>query len=342
VSRLQEIVEPLVDTLAIVDAEHFELAGVRHPANPRANRFFTLGALPEVVGHVAQVLYDRFYIQRDEGRGPYVAVFDRLLKGTYGEQLAEANAVPWTWQEGWTVHERPTESGPVEVLHRSGARRFVGDDELRVEGGGALIRLPSSSASAQPGFFHISGSRDHGMSETGTVRFYWNCSLAASVPIVRQLTTRLAALDVPFHFKIVDDPQLFMRADNTVLYVPTDVVADVLPAVVATYGELGRYLRSRVPLFTRELAPGLAVAEDPGNGDSFGMHRSRLVAEGLWDASRARRTTARGRLTAVVKRFVREGVDPERPHLSVRNRAVDDLFDLDLQPYTEPVLRALG
>ena len=341
-NRLQEIVGPIVGELSIVDTEHFSIGERTHPASARQNRFFTLAeGQPDVVGHVAQVLYDRYYIQRDEGRGPYAPVFDRLLRGTYAEELASANAVPWSWQEGWAV-EGSTEAGETEVVHPSGARRVVRDEELRVDGEVALIRVPSGSATMQQGFFHVSGPRDLGMSGAGTLRFYWNCSVAASAPIVRQLTTRLEPLDVPFHFKIVDDPQQFMRADNTVLYVPLDAVALVVPAVAATYGELGRYLRPRVPLFTRELAPGLGVAEDPGDGDSFGMHRSRLVAEGLWDAARTGRTTARGRLSAVMRRFARGGVDAHRPHLSTSRLAVDDMHDHDQEPFTGPVLRALG
>ena len=40
-------------------------------------------------------------------------------------------------------------------------------------------------------------------------------------------------------------------------------------------------LRNHVPMLTRRLAAGSAVAEDPGGGESFGTHRCALLAEGI-------------------------------------------------------------
>ena len=47
------------------------------------------------------------------------------------------------------------------------------------------------------------------------------------------------------------------------------------------YARLGDEVRHGAPALTRSLAPGLALAEDPGHGESYGLHRAMLVAEGL-------------------------------------------------------------
>jgi hypothetical protein len=73
---------------------------------------------------------------------------------------------------------------------------------------------------------------------------------------------------------------------------------------------------SETPLFAAALAPGLAFAEDPGSGESFGMHRCRLAAEGVWAAWRAGTRAPAARLAAVAEAFRRGGVDPERPWLA--------------------------
>jgi hypothetical protein len=40
-------------------------------------------------------------------------------------------------------------------------------------------------------------------------------------------------------------------------------------------------MRPGTPVFTKFLAPGLGLAEDPGQGDSFGQHRCRLLADAM-------------------------------------------------------------
>jgi hypothetical protein len=70
-----------------------------------------------------------------------------------------------------------------------------------------------------------------------------------------------------------------------------------------------------VPLFTRELAPGLGLAEDPSGGLSFGQSRCRLVARGLWNGFTRGRTDREGRLAAVAEAFHEAGVDPAVPYL---------------------------
>jgi hypothetical protein len=58
---------------------------------------------------------------------------------------------------------------------------------------------------------------------------------------------------------------------------------------------------------------GVSLAEDPGTGESFGMHRCRLLADGLWWAWRAGRRGTAERLAAVGDAFERAGVSIEHP-----------------------------
>lgn len=51
-----------------------------------------------------------------------------------------------------------------------------------------------------------------------------------------------------------------------------------------------------VPLFTKPLAPGLGLAEDPGDRLSFGQSRCRIAAEGLVRAHAQGVTDTAGRV----------------------------------------------
>jgi hypothetical protein len=79
-------------------------------------------------------------------------------------------------------------------------------------------------------------------------------------------------------------------------------------------------LRRTTPMFTRRLAAGLAVAEDPGDGRSFGQHRCQLVAEGIVRAFAATKMTSDQLTRAIAARFAEEGLAIERPWLSAGSR----------------------
>ena len=79
--------------------------------------------------------------------------------------------------------------------------------------------------------------------------------------------------------------------------------------------EVATELHPSVPLFSKPLASGLGVAEEPDNGESFGQQRCRLVAEALCDAHLAGAHTHDERLRVVREHLARSGVDPDRPYL---------------------------
>ena len=78
-------------------------------------------------------------------------------------------------------------------------------------------------------------------------------------------------------------------------------------------------------MFTRPLAPGLGVAEDPGNGMSFGQARCRTASRALWAAFAEKRDEVEVRAAALAEAFAREELDVANLHLAPGSRAVYDL-----------------
>ncbi len=144
------------------------------------------------------------------------------------------------------------------------------------------------------------------------VRFYWNIAPAGGATFVRELSTRFERGHIPFQAKLPVLPSAFARVDTGVLYLSDDDVEVALDAIAATYAALGDAMRPDVPLFTLELAPGLSFAESPPTGDSFGMHRCDLIAEGLARAHAHGVTEPAARLAVVKDRLTRYGLDVER------------------------------
>ena len=86
------------------------------------------------------------------------------------------------------------------------------------------------------------------------------------------------------------------------------------------YQAVSSHLRPTTPMFTKRLAPGLAVAEDPGDGRSFGQHRCELVAEGLSRAFQDDRTEFNDLVDSIASRFAEDGLILTRPWLNAGSR----------------------
>ena len=74
-------------------------------------------------------------------------------------------------------------------------------------------------------------------------------------------------------------------------------------------------LDAATPVFTKVLAPGIGLAEDPGEKLSFGEHRCRILADGLVSAQEQGRRALADRMAIVQARFAEAEVDLERPFL---------------------------
>jgi hypothetical protein len=113
------------------------------------------------------------------------------------------------------------------------------------------------------------------------IRIYWNCGPDAVGELVRGLTALLEGLEVPYTFKCPIHPFLFRRTDSVVLYLGRVAWEEVKPWIRDVHSRLGERLRPAVPPLTLRLGAGIAVAEDPGNAESFGQSRAAAVAAGL-------------------------------------------------------------
>ena len=208
----------------------------------------------------------------------------------------------------------------VSILERNHLRVRVPDSALQRDGGldaSLAVRFGKELVNGLPSFYLAMGDVELPDEAIATcVRLYWNTDPAAAIQLTRALTTHLNREQIPFRFKVINDPTLFNRNDAAVLYLrPEDyesafaALEDELPALLST-------LRPGVPALTRQLAPGLAVAEDPGeDGDSFGLHRCRRLAEGLLKAAEKGVQDFEERVRHIVKNLESAGLDPERPYL---------------------------
>lgn len=270
-----------------------------------------------LVQTVQAIFYDRCYARRS-GR----AVSAPEAEPGLAHLLAAANTSRDRWDRGWQVFQLGANG---QVFVRKGEReRIAVPGAFLTEamvgmvpqiGTSVSLRVPRESLDAQPGYYFAFGETlDELADQLSIVRIYFNVRADHAPALFGALTGLLNRYQTPFHLKAPVVPAAYDRADAAVLYVGNRYFPIVARVVTQACDRVP--LEDPVPLFTKRLWPGIGVAMEPGSGESFGSHRSRLVAAGLVEAWRRGDGHADARLLAVAERFAASGVDLARPWLA--------------------------
>ena len=146
------------------------------------------------------------------------------------------------------------------------------------------------------------------------------------------LTQQLNEAVIPFSFKALYNPSDYDRYDAAVLYFAKSdypVVGSVLQTV---YRQHQAEFQSAIPLFTKLIAPGLAIAEEPdqkfAEQESFGMNRCQIVANGLLEAWQQGQDRPEQRLASIVQHFALMGIEMQRPYLNANSEDIYTVLSL--------------
>jgi hypothetical protein len=247
----------------------------------------------------------------------------------FTHRLSLAHRSREQWIDGWIV-EQVLGDGRV-MARRFEARRllwpgeYVALDATRgtfVPGARVRVFQPRESRTQQPGFYFAFGEAlADDLDESRLLRTYWNVTPAGAVALLPRIGAWLDRFGVPFQFKCVDAPERFGRLDAAVLYTHRRfhrLLQLQLDALLS--GLDARHIGADTPLFALPLRPGVAIAEDPPGGESFGMHRCRLLAEGLWNAFVEKRSSTEERVDRVCAHLVASGLSLQALHLNPGSR----------------------
>lgn len=306
------------------------------PAGSDAITSATYRQLPQspLIRRLAQTLYHRFYcsITVDEKADAIGAPHSEREFEAGVQRLSRANAAVDKWDVGWSLYSMLSNG---QIIARKG-------DEYRALWGGQYvcagsigqpptvgteieIRQARESLSAQPGVYFAVGSPiTDSQDDRDLVRLYWSVTYAGAPRLLAAITHRLAYFAVPFRYKTQVYPKAYDRTDSAVLFITRRHFAIVSELIQEIHEQLRDELRNRVPPFTKWLAKGLALAEDPGTDDSFGMDRCKLVAEGLRRGYERSATTIDQKVDAIVEVFGERGLSLDMPYL---NKGSRDLYE---------------
>lgn len=324
---LRERLERALAAVAILSPQHFQVEGETVPAVPQPGWNGLPGPANPLVAALEQRLYNRFFCR--DSVPPLVAPSDPT---PFLQRLSEANPGRDRWEPGWKINR----VGPAGQIMAEKHGRFVElwPGQYVVQSGGGppqpgqpiTAYFPRESATVQPGFFFVFSDAAVAWDEPySMVRLYWNVIAEGAPELLARLAGRLNRFQIPFRYKTLTDPAGYDRFDSAVLFISRRWFRPAAEVAAEVHAAMDGRMAEGTPLFSKPLARGLAFAEDPGGGESFGMSRCRLLAEALWSAWTRGAHDPAGRLAEVERWFTGHGLSLERPWL---NRNSVDLYEL--------------
>ncbi|PSB02209.1 T3SS effector HopA1 family protein [Merismopedia glauca] len=245
------------------------------------------------------------------------------------EQIHHSNTGEGYFDESWVV-VREEDDGAIAVtksgltLHIKRDRHLKSPEEAIVVGNPVAIRLPKNLV--QNGFYMAvsnAGVHDRIASGSQLVRIYWSLTPEGAVAVMNSLTQKLNEIDLPFTFKVLYNPSDYKRHDSGVLYFDSHHYESVRPILQSVYTEHRSHFLPEIPLFTKLLAPGLGLAEEPTQRfaavESFGMNRCQIVANGLLAAQKQDRKSTEARFESILNQFDLIGVAIATPYLNAES-----------------------
>ncbi len=252
-------------------------------------------------------------------RTPSPAVDARFAEGpSIAALVRAAHAATERFDEEWVVRSVAPGGGVVAACPCGDAREAGPLDYVNLSRPGAPARAGDSLALAR---------RRDTVDETGgwwmtwrgapesLVRIYWNAGPDVVARLIRGVTTVLEDSGTAYMLKCPTTAALFARADGIVLYLAADGWPAVKGGLRQVHADVVSRLRPDVPPLTLRLGDGVAAAEDPGDGRSFGQSRSDAVAAGAIEIIARGVVDIEDRIACLAAAIAASGIDPERPFL---------------------------
>ncbi|MEH1997367.1 MAG: T3SS effector HopA1 family protein [Nostoc sp.] len=246
------------------------------------------------------------------------------------EQLHSCNGGTGYFDPGWHVVRQ--ESDRTLAVTKGGLTLHIEPEKhlqlAKNAAIGELVAIQMPRNLVQNGFYVAVGnagsrSDSHPDREPEIVRIYFNFSPSGAVAVMGSLTRELNNILIPFTFKTLYNPGDYGRYDSGVLYFEKSNYEAVRQVLETVYAQTKAHFHADVPLFTKFLAPGLGLAEEPdrkfADQESFGMNRCQIVANGLLEAWHSLNDSPQGRMTSILKQFSLLGIELLRSYLNANS-----------------------
>jgi hypothetical protein len=327
--QLSKYLLQIVRTVKILSPLTLSIAG-KICSLPEVEDVAALSGRSAMIQHLGRELYLNCYSRNFKAPSTDLA----STSADYGfvDELSAANSSREYLNRGWQIlslmttgHYIAGKNGLTRILF---AGEFISHSDFRgpvQEGALISIFCPRESKTMHPGFYYVFGEAlGDQQDDSGLLRFYWNIQPDGAVSLVRLISERLNRFQVPFRFKIVNNPIDFDRSDTAILYVNQRYYRLVAELIAEVRHVVSDHIESDTPMFSKQLAPGLGLAEEPTTGESFGQQRCRILAEALWNIYEQDLEESETQLNEIRKQLELNGINADLPYLNAGSTGVYD------------------
>ncbi len=163
--------------------------------------------------------------------------------------------------------------------------------------------------------------------DLGAGRIYFNFTPSGAIALMDSLTLELNTAAIPFSFQVLYNPSAYGRYDSGVLYFERNDYPEIRKVLQTVYTKHASHFHPEIPLFTKFLAPGLGLAEEPNQKfaaqESFGMNRCQIVANALLEAWKKGKIALDERMKVIDQHFAQYSIDVHHPYL---NPGSEDIY----------------
>jgi hypothetical protein len=313
----------ILSAIRIDSPNQFTFGGRIFPVMP-ANHYPGAQTVSPMLAMISAHLYEFAYSRPFRGNVAETNGSGLALDSGLVEAMSAANATRERWEYGWTV-EQILAHGQIVARHGNQTRNVWPGQFISKDGPAAMLRVGAEisifyareSRSLQGGFYYAFGEAAEDYNPGfSLVRMYWNISAAGAPKFVKAVTARLNRFHVPFRLKCATARNQFDRTDVAVIYLSKQFFHIAAELMRDVHPQLVDFLEDDVPLFSKKLAKGLSVAEDPGTGESFGQSRCHRLAQSIWDCYQSGDQSTDGRLKRFRTLLSQSGINPDHLHLN--------------------------
>lgn len=336
---------------------HIDCTTVAHPAYAPLELAYNAGDryqhLPSelrqtyLVRQVRNYVYDIYFSGEQEQRLTHGNITRPPLQSTglknnavagldidFYRQIQNANAGTGYDDADWIVTqmENPSTAGTPSSriqISKNGLHLWADPaSELKYEdppelGSPVLLRMPNAQLIGDC-YMAVSNGGEPSAEQSG-VELYFNVTPEGAIALMAALTQALNPRAYPFTFKILTNPAEYRRYDAAVLSIERICYAYVRSLLQQVYPQVRSHLRDPIPVFTKRLAPGIGLAEEPEGEHEFGLSRCELIAHALLASP-----DPASRLEGLRQQFAQRHLDWQYPHLSSDSEDLYPPLDTDV------------
>jgi hypothetical protein len=320
-------IEKAIEAVVLHSPTSYWWCGKQSPQlSPKVKRLFSAETTRNYLLFTLQLqLYSDFYCRGFVAPATEAQVGLPLVARTpFVEELSDANSGHGHDENGWRVRTLMRDKVLVE---KEGLNLWARTQDCVVPTGEVLktglrlsLRFAKERVGLSPGFYMACGEAQNEETSDDIVRLYWDLTPDGAVLFMKEATRRLNRHLLPFKLKVLNDRNAYSRCDAVVVYIHKSNYSDVARILGVIHQDVAIHLKQRTPVFTKVLAPGVGLAEDPIQELSFGEHRCGLLADGIIRAFEQGKKSLQERFQVIVERFAEDGIDLEKPFLNPGSR----------------------